>query len=387
MLDKLQRTASTDLIFWQEWQKHRDHLYGCCLKILNGNQAQAEDALSEAMLKAREELQKIATTIKNFKAWLTTLTCNLCKDFLKKRDRLCFGVEDSEWVSQKETPALAATRQELELFFEEEVNNLSPKLRETFLLHWNEGLSHREIAERLKTSYNNVSKRLSNARAVLRRRWGEYEETTENPRPSLKTRRQSNEEAGDVPKAVSFSENTSIKPSVSSHTDALMENQTTLEEVGATDEVGEFEVVVLMEADGSDRSRETSLNLLPRTGLLEKKDRDLDQLPLLSKNAGVAKIEHPPLACNLALSITRKQPILWRVPKSDRQPKTKLYADKAKPTGICHQTCCPVVAIALSGLKILSAVGKLYGLLYLPEIATCFNLHRRALTDSGGLYS
>jgi hypothetical protein len=238
----------------------------------------------------------------------------------------------------------------------------------------------------LKTSYNNVSKRLSNARAILRRRWEEYEETTENPRPSLKTRKQSNKEAGNVPKTVSFSENTSIKPSVSSHTDALIENQTTLEEVGATDGVGEFEEVVLMEADGSDRSRETSLNLLPPTCLLEKKDRGLDQLPLLRKNAGVAKIEHPPLACNLVLSITRKQPALGRVAKSDRQPKTKLYADKAKPREICDRTCCPVLAIALFGLKILSAVWKLYGL-YLPEIATCFKLHRRALTDSGGLYS
>jgi RNA polymerase sigma-70 factor (ECF subfamily) len=108
MLDKLQRTAGIDLIFWQEWQQHQEYLYFCCLKLMGNNKAEAEEALSEAMLKAREAYLSPVVPIKNFKAWLATLTCNLCKDILKKRDRLVFGMEEDLWVSQEETLSLAA---------------------------------------------------------------------------------------------------------------------------------------------------------------------------------------------------------------------------------------------------------------------------------------
>ncbi len=45
-------------IFWQQWQQYRDYLYLCCVKWMGGNPTDAEDALSRAMLKAWEKLQK-----------------------------------------------------------------------------------------------------------------------------------------------------------------------------------------------------------------------------------------------------------------------------------------------------------------------------------------
>jgi len=51
-----------------------------------GNPTDAEDALSRAMLKAWEKVQKYAAgEITNFKAWLT-LTRNLCVDIYLERD-------------------------------------------------------------------------------------------------------------------------------------------------------------------------------------------------------------------------------------------------------------------------------------------------------------
>ncbi len=66
--------------FWWLWQKYRHYLHSCCLKWMGGNPTDAEDALSRAMLKAWEKVQKYAGKISNFKAWLTTLTHNLCMD-------------------------------------------------------------------------------------------------------------------------------------------------------------------------------------------------------------------------------------------------------------------------------------------------------------------
>ncbi|WP_293064131.1 RNA polymerase sigma factor [Okeania sp. SIO2B3] len=79
-MDRHKRTADIDSVFWQQWQEHQDYLYRCCIKWMGGNPTQAEDALSMAMLKAREKIQHSTKAIENFKAWLVKLTYNLCMD-------------------------------------------------------------------------------------------------------------------------------------------------------------------------------------------------------------------------------------------------------------------------------------------------------------------
>jgi len=54
--------------FWRQWQQYRDYLYRCCIKWMGGNPTDAEDALSRAMLKAWEKVQKIGVEIDNFKS-------------------------------------------------------------------------------------------------------------------------------------------------------------------------------------------------------------------------------------------------------------------------------------------------------------------------------
>lgn len=176
MLDGHKRTAGIDSVFWREWQQYQGYLYNRCLRRMRGNQTEAEDVLGMAMLRAREGWRTSSKPIDNVKGWFIGLVNNLCADLLKERDRLFSRDVDEELlVSQEEGPALAATRQELELFFEGEVNNLSPKLRETFLLYWKEDLSYGEIAERLAIFQGTARKRISNARAILRERWNEYD--------------------------------------------------------------------------------------------------------------------------------------------------------------------------------------------------------------------
>src|SRR4028118_2377148 len=100
----------------QQWQQYRDYLYRCCIKWMGGNLTDAEDALSRSMLKAWEKVQKYAGEIANFKAWLTTLTRNLCVDIHRERSRGANRVEniegyasdgEQELVSQNENPESA----------------------------------------------------------------------------------------------------------------------------------------------------------------------------------------------------------------------------------------------------------------------------------------
>ncbi|WP_413172619.1 RNA polymerase sigma factor [Anabaena azotica] len=174
------RTASTENLsafFWQLWQQNQDYLYRCCLKWMNGNSTDAEEALSRAMFKAWEKLQKYAGEITNFKAWLTRLTHNLCVDIHRERNRGAKRVENIEIYTAKEEqnpvyhfyiPESALESDEKKIVIRNAIFNLPIRLRETFILHFYHELSYQDIAEQQNISYQNVCKRVSQARAILR---------------------------------------------------------------------------------------------------------------------------------------------------------------------------------------------------------------------------
>ena len=90
MLNEQKTTRNIDSLFWLEWQKHQEYLYRCCVKWMGGNSTNAEDALSMAMLKAREKIQQCSKTIENFK------TNNI--NFGKKRLNGSVSALDSEEI-------------------------------------------------------------------------------------------------------------------------------------------------------------------------------------------------------------------------------------------------------------------------------------------------
>ncbi|MDB9371807.1 sigma-70 family RNA polymerase sigma factor [Nodularia sphaerocarpa] len=162
--------------FWKLWQKYEDYLYRCCVNWM-GNATDAEDALSRAMLKAWDKIRDSTVEIKNFQGWVRRLTYNVCVDIHRERHRDVKQVESletiafehkQELVSQEQNPVIAATEQELKSFFCVAIDELPPKLRETFILHFEEELSYKQIAQNLSISYANVRKRISQARAILK---------------------------------------------------------------------------------------------------------------------------------------------------------------------------------------------------------------------------
>jgi DNA-binding NarL/FixJ family response regulator len=57
-------------------------------------------------------------------------------------------------------------------YIEKQIQALPPKMRRVFQMSRNENLSHREIAERLGTTEDNVSKHVTNALRILRTKRG-----------------------------------------------------------------------------------------------------------------------------------------------------------------------------------------------------------------------
>ena len=165
--------------FWQLWQEYRDYLYARCLKWMGGNPMEAEDALSRAMLKAWEKVQQGKIT--NLKAWLTRLTHNLCVDIHREHNRGANRVEDIEaipeekaLVSFEDTPFRVLEIEEKKMAIRRAINNLPIRLRETFILHFYQQLSYEKIAQQQEISYQNVRKRISQARKILREELREY---------------------------------------------------------------------------------------------------------------------------------------------------------------------------------------------------------------------
>ncbi|MGB3756641.1 MAG: RNA polymerase sigma factor [Rivularia sp. (in: cyanobacteria)] len=167
--------------FWLLWQEHQSYLYHRCLGWMGENPTEAEDALSRAMLKAWEKVQEYAGKINNLKSWLTTLVHNLCVDIHRQRSRSANRVEDIEaigdeqaLVCSEDTPQIILETQEKNIEISRAIENLPSRLRETFILHFYQQLPYQEIAQQQEISYNNVCKRISQARKILREELRKY---------------------------------------------------------------------------------------------------------------------------------------------------------------------------------------------------------------------
>ena len=167
--------------FWLLWQEHQNYLYHRCLKWMGGNPMEAEDALSRAMLKAWEKVQQYAGKITNYKGWFTKLTHNLCVDIHRQRSRSANRVEDIEGIGEEQalvcsedTAQIILETQEKNIQIRRAIKNLPSRLCETFILHFYQLLSYQEIAEQQEISYDNLCKRISQARKILREELREY---------------------------------------------------------------------------------------------------------------------------------------------------------------------------------------------------------------------
>lgn len=163
--------------FWVLWDLYKGPLYRLCLWQMGGVQADAEDALSRAMLRALEKLPNNACKIGNCKAWLNRLTLNLCIDMHRERSRQVRRLESIESSlpgashrvpAGKESPEEGLINREVLAYVYRAVDDLPPRLREPFVLRFFQDMDYRDIAKRLILTPDNVRKRIQQARDILR---------------------------------------------------------------------------------------------------------------------------------------------------------------------------------------------------------------------------
>jgi len=164
--------------FWTLWEQYQRHLYAVCLRQMNGAHFDAADAVSRSMLVAQAKLPAYAAHIENLEAWLTRLTCNICLDMHRERQRALQGRVSLDETITGDEPALSCSHSPEDDYLACEVRKivalaigeLPTALRDAAQLRFVQETSYPVMARMLSITVENARKRVQQARAILRDR-------------------------------------------------------------------------------------------------------------------------------------------------------------------------------------------------------------------------
>lgn len=158
-----------------------DLVYGTIYYLVKDHQA-AEDIIQDAFLKVVTKKPEFES-VSGMKAWLKTVARNTTINYFRKNKKFRNHV-DVESVYMDIEPInllVPSVEQTVETKMMEEailayLNGLKPEYRQLIELRWKQGLSYREIGERMKLCENIVRQRLFRTREgikkMLYREWG-----------------------------------------------------------------------------------------------------------------------------------------------------------------------------------------------------------------------
>jgi RNA polymerase sigma-70 factor (ECF subfamily) len=164
-------------LFYELVRPYERRVYAAALAILR-NEADAEDAAQEAMLKAFANIQQFRAEAR-FSTWLIQITVNEAL-MRRRRERTVVmeGMDDRrdeegdyrprDFADWREIPSEALERKEIRQRLTQALGALDRKYREVFVLRDMEHLNIQETAEALGISVASVKTRLLRARLMLR---------------------------------------------------------------------------------------------------------------------------------------------------------------------------------------------------------------------------
>ena len=164
------------------YERYKRPLYGYLNRMLNADRSQADDLFQQTWVKAIDQLPRYEHR-QQFGAWLLRIAHNLAIDFFRKNGRLAkyeAGSQDEsdngiDVADSREDPWRKMHREELENAIEMAVKNLSPELREVFLMR-RENIAFKEIARIQGSSINTALARMQYALKNLRKTLAEWNE-------------------------------------------------------------------------------------------------------------------------------------------------------------------------------------------------------------------
>ncbi|MEX1036655.1 MAG: RNA polymerase sigma factor, partial [Sneathiella sp.] len=144
---------------------------------MNISAADAEDAFSDATIRAYEKYAAHAAQISNERAWFARLLHNICIDRHRANKRIRnlyekvkeIGVIDlSAYETRQLTPEGSLLNAELGTRLRQAIEALPDRLRGPVVLRLVQGEEYETIARKLGISNDNVRKRVQQGRSLLR---------------------------------------------------------------------------------------------------------------------------------------------------------------------------------------------------------------------------
>lgn len=157
------------------YAKYFSKLYGFSLK-LTGSRTDAEEIVQDVFVKIWEMRAELDPE-RSFSSLLFTIGKHKIYNHARKR---VYDESYREYLRCFSSPSERSTEQivyfnEAKVFFEASLSKMPEKRREIFIMSRQEGLSNREIAQKLNTSISNVENHINKALRTLRRQMTDHD--------------------------------------------------------------------------------------------------------------------------------------------------------------------------------------------------------------------
>jgi len=157
--------AGDEAAFRGLYRRHTPRLLQLALRLLAGDEAEAEDVVQDTWIKAVERLDGFRWE-SELSTWLHAIAANVSREALRRRGTR----REVEWPEEEE-PAAAAPPEAIEpVDLEAAIAALPAGYRTVFVLHDVEGHTHEAIAAELGVTTGTTKSQLFRARRAVRAR-------------------------------------------------------------------------------------------------------------------------------------------------------------------------------------------------------------------------
>jgi len=164
--------AGEDWAFVEVYNQYAGQIYRLCISILNDRQ-DAEEVLQDSFEYAFRKIGNFDPEKASFKTWLYQIAVSRCRN--KRRRKWLPTIRLNQIIGQQvRDPNTLSPAEEMDLSERQQtvwnaLNNLSPKLRETAVLRYYDGLTYAEIGRVLSIPAKTAESRMRLAHKSLRK--------------------------------------------------------------------------------------------------------------------------------------------------------------------------------------------------------------------------
>jgi len=169
------------------YDRYSNRILYFMFKMLRNDEAKAQDFTQDVFIKVIEKADQFDTD-KSFKTWIFTVAANHCKNYFRS-NRQVFDINDSSnsLVVQDSIEEIY-DQKEFRIKLNIEVDKLSYKFKETFILRYFEDLKLKEIAEIMDCPVGTIKSRLNHVTQILAKKLKVYKVLFDSSQVNEKTK-------------------------------------------------------------------------------------------------------------------------------------------------------------------------------------------------------